>query len=138
DISLRHAAGLVRHASPGPPREAQRYRGPRSRMTTYDDTMDHARPATRFVAFGLAVLIGVGVLGARLFYLEGTNGARIVPPMTTRPTVVEALPSSRGLIYDRAGRPLVANVPVYAVKIRPADLPLPRRPAVIARLAAMI
>src|SRR5439155_10118979 len=30
------------------------------------------------------------------------------------------------------------NVPVYAVNIRPADLPLPRRPAVIARLAAMI
>ena len=107
-------------------------------MTTYDDTMDLVRPGTRFVAFGLAVLIGVGVLGARLLYLEGTNGARLVPPMTTRPTVVEALPSSRGLIYDRAGRPLVANVPVYAVKIRPADLPLPRRPAVIARLAAMI
>ena len=97
-------------------------------MTTYDDTMDHARPGTRFVAFGLAVLIGVGVLGARLFYLEGTNGARIVPPMTTRPTVVEALPSSRGLIYDRAGRPLVANVPAKVFAVVPMKRRVPAPP----------
>jgi penicillin-binding protein 2 len=107
-------------------------------MTTYDDAVNLGRAGTRFVAFGLAVVIAVGGLGLRLFYLELTNGARRAPATATRPTFLEPIPSSRGLIYDRAGRPLVANVPVYAVKIRPTDLPLPRRSGVVARLAALI
>src|SRR4029079_2297805 len=44
----------------------------------------------------------------------------------------------RGVIYDRNGRPLVANVPTFVVKLRPADLPLPERPAVVDRLAALL
>ena len=47
-------------------------------------------------------------------------------------------PSPRGLIYDRAGRPLVTNVPTFAVKLRPADLPLEFRPEVVDRLAALL
>jgi penicillin-binding protein 2 len=96
------------------------------------------RSESRFVAFGVAVMVGAVGLGGRLFYLEVAGQATAAVPAVSRPGEVVALPSSRGLIYDRAGRPLVANVPVYVVKVRPADLPLPRRPSVVARLAELI
>jgi len=51
--------------------------------------------------------------------------------------VIQAIPSSRGLIYDRTGLVLVTNVPTFAVKIRPADLPEDRRDDVVARLASL-
>jgi penicillin-binding protein 2 len=52
--------------------------------------------------------------------------------------VEEAIPAPRGLIYDQAGRALVTNVPTYAVKLRPADLPQHLRPEVVERLAALL
>jgi penicillin-binding protein 2 len=113
-------------------------------VTTYYDNSDYDNPPgtsrqrTRFLAFGIAVVVGVAGLGGRLFYLEIANGAALPPLAPIFSAAVQAVPSSRGLIYDRAGRPLVANVPVYVVKIRPADLPLPRRPEVVTRLAALI
>ncbi len=33
------------------------------------------------------------------------------------------LPAERGLIYDRNGRPLVENVPAFAISVIPADVP---------------
>jgi penicillin-binding protein 2 len=33
------------------------------------------------------------------------------------------LPAERGLIYDRDGRPLVENVPAFAISVIPADVP---------------
>ncbi|HYM82778.1 MAG TPA: penicillin-binding protein 2, partial [Candidatus Dormibacteraeota bacterium] len=48
------------------------------------------------------------------------------------------MPSSRGLIYDRNGTVLVTNVPSFSVKIRPADLPLTEREAVLERLAGLL
>ncbi len=105
---------------------------------SYDIPAGVKRSESRFVAFGVAVLVGIAGLGGRLFYLETASEATAPPPAVARPTVLVAVPSSRGLIYDRAGRPLVANVPVYVVKVRPADLPLPRRPQVVRRLAELI
>ena len=92
----------------------------------------------RFVAFGLAVIIAVGALTARLFYLQIVKGTEYTALADTNQVVLAAIPSSRGLIYDRSGRPLVANIPSFTVKIRPADLPFDRRPGVIARLAALL
>lgn len=92
----------------------------------------------RFVAFGLAVILAVGALSARLFYLQIVKGTGSTALADTNQAVLEAIPSSRGLIFDRMGRPLVANIPSFTVKIRPADLPFERRPEVIARLGALI
>ena len=39
---------------------------------------------------------------------------------------------------DRAGRSLVTNVPAFAVKIRPADVPFTRRDAIVERLAGLL
>jgi penicillin-binding protein 2 len=101
-----------------------------------------AAPATRrlsrFLVFGLAVIVGMGALTARLFYLQVVNGSQYVALSTSQRTTLDPIPAPRGVIYDRAGRLLVTNVPTYAVKIRPADLPNSRRDEVVARLAALL
>ena len=62
-------------------------------------------------------------LTARLFYLQIANGSEYAAISTRQRTVLEPIPAPRGLIYDRNGRLLVDNVPTFAVKVRPADLP---------------
>jgi penicillin-binding protein 2 len=96
------------------------------------------RSALRFIAFGVAVVIGMGALTARLAYLQIANTGQYAQLSDQNRSVLQAIPSSRGLIYDRAGRPLVTNVPSFAVKIRPADLPLSQRDTVVTRLAGLL
>ena len=108
-------------------------------MTTYlDQRPKPIRSLSRFLVFGLAVLIGVSGLTARLLYLQVVDGGRFATLSTRNRTVLEAIQSPRGVIYDRNGRPLVTNVPTFAVKIRPADLPLERRGEVVERLSALL
>jgi penicillin-binding protein 2 len=96
------------------------------------------RRLSRFLTFALVVILGVGGLTARLFYLQIVDGGRFATLATRNRTVLEAVQSPRGLIYDRSGRALVTNVPTFAVKLRPADLPLAQRPEVVERLAALL
>jgi len=96
------------------------------------------RSPIRFVAFGLAVILAASVLTARLFALQIASGGRFVALAEYNRTVNQAIPSTRGVIYDRNGVPLVTNVPGYSVKVRPADLPEDRRPEVVGRLAALL
>jgi penicillin-binding protein 2 len=108
-------------------------------VTVFLDTP--ARPArriSRFLTFALVVILAAGGLTARLFYLQVVDGGRFATLATRNRTVLEFVPSPRGLIYDRKGRPLVTNVPTFAVKLRPADLPQAERPQVVARLAALL
>ena len=108
-------------------------------MTTYLDNRPRPirRPA-RFIAFGLVTLIAVGGLTARLFFIQIVDGGRFATLSARNRTVEEAIRAPRGLIYDRAGRSLVTNVPTFAVKVRPADLPQSLRPLVVERLAALL
>lgn len=92
----------------------------------------------RFLAFGLVVALVVTTLGARLFYLQVAQGGHYAGLAEDNRLVLQAVPSSRGLIVDRAGRALVENVPSFAVKIRPADLPMSRREAVVERLSTVL
>jgi penicillin-binding protein 2 len=96
------------------------------------------RSAIRFAVFGLVVLLGAGVLTARLIALQVTAGVRYPTLSGANRSVVEAIPSPRGVVYDRNGVALVTNVPMHTVKIRPADLPEDRRPAVVATLASLL
>jgi len=96
------------------------------------------RRILRFLAFGIVVVLGVSGLTARLFYLQINHVEALVQAPTQNRTVAQALPSTRGLIYDRAGNPLVVNDPSYVVKVRPADLPDTRRDAVVAQLATLL
>lgn len=97
-----------------------------------------ARSAIRFLAFGLVAVLGLGLLTARLFYLQVASGQRYPAVAAGNRTVLQPIPSARGLIFDRSGAELVRNVPSYVVKIRPADLPESRRTDVVARLAALL
>jgi len=97
-----------------------------------------SRSVSRFLFFGLAVVISATVLSLRLFSLQVTSGGQFESLAQANRTVQEAIPSSRGLIYDRTGRLLVANVATYSVRIRPADLPESQRDYVIQTLASLV
>ena len=108
-------------------------------MNTYlDGRPVEARRLSRFLVFGLIVILGVGALTARMFYLQVTNGTHYTALSTRQRTVLEPILATRGLIYDRNGRELVSNVPTFAVKVRPADLPNELRDTVVTRLASLI
>src|SRR6476660_7391006 len=103
-----------------------------------DGRQEYSRPSGRFLIFALATILAVGGLTTRLFYLQIVNGGQFATLSEGNRTAVEAIPSARGLIYDRKGVALVTNVPTFAVKIRPVDLPEERRDDVVARLAARL
>jgi penicillin-binding protein 2 len=105
--------------------------------TRLGDAPDGGHSGARYVGFGLAVILAVSGLAARLFYLEIANGTPVEVAAAARSAVIEQIPAERGVVYDRTGRPLVLNVPAFVVRIRPAELPSSRRAEVVARLAAL-
>ena len=109
-------------------------------MNTYLDgrPATSARKAWRFLVFGIVVLIAVSALTARLAYLQIANGSQYQALSRSNRTVLEPIGAPRGLVYDRTGRLLVTNIPTYAVKVRPADLPNSRRDEVVDRLSALL
>jgi penicillin-binding protein 2 len=108
-------------------------------VNTYlDGRREHGRPLSRFLVFGLAVVIGLTSLSARLFYMQVVKAGDYEALAQGNRTVLQAIPSSRGLIYDRNGAELVTNVPTFAVKIRPADLPEERREDIVTRLSSLV
>jgi penicillin-binding protein 2 len=100
-------------------------------------SQEERRPI-RFVVFGIVAILAVSGLTARLYYLQITNGAHNTTLADVNRSVIQAIPSSRGLIYDRNGAVLVTNIPIYSVKVRPGDLPLGQRDAVVATLSRLL
>jgi penicillin-binding protein 2 len=103
----------------------------------------HQRRPARFAVFGIAVIVVLSGLTLRLSSMQLTAAARpggvpVVQVGETRRTALEPIASTRGLVYDRAGQPMVENVPTFTVRVRPADLPLSRRPDVVERLAGLL
>jgi penicillin-binding protein 2 len=107
-------------------------------MNYLDGRQPATRPGMRFLVFGLAAVVAIGGLTTRLFYLQIVSGGQFAALSEGNRTTLQAIPSSRGLIFDRTGQALVTNVPTYVVKIRPVDLPEERRDEVVARLAALL
>ncbi len=108
-------------------------------MSNYLDGRPSPAPSRlRFLAFGLAVVLGASALSARLFAIQISGTTPYSALGATTRTVQEALPSTRGLIFDRDGTPLVANVASYSVKVRPSELPESRRAEVVNTLAALV
>jgi len=77
------------------------------------------------------------VIAGRLFQLQVIEGAVRAEQAEAAHSVTVAVPSQRGLVFDREGRPLIVNVPTWTVAVRPADLPDHRRQAVLNRVAAL-
>ena len=103
-----------------------------------DRRVEPARRLSRFLVFGLAVVIALSALTARLFYLQIANGVEFTAMAEQNRTALEAIRAPRGLIFDRDGRPLVTNAAMYSVKVRAADIPEERRDEVVERLAALL
>jgi len=94
----------------------------------------------RFGAFALAVVVGVTALTTRLAYLQVLQGTQAYQAAANaQPTgAVESVPSTRGLIYDASGAPLVQNVVDYSVTVTPSDLPLTQESTVADRLGSVL
>ncbi len=97
------------------------------------------RRPLRFLTFGIATILVFGLLGARLAYLQISNG-RVYAAQAAAASkpATEPITAPRGLIFDRKGRPLVVNVASYAVKITPSDLPFGKRADVADRLGNLL
>ena len=96
------------------------------------------RRPLRFFAFGLIAILVFGLLTTRLAYLQLSNGPAYAAKAEANRTGQVSVPAPRGLIYDRTGRLLVANVATFTVKITPADLPFSRRDDVARRLGGLL
>ena len=103
-----------------------------------DERPKPVRSLSRFLTFALIVILAISGLTARLFYLQIVDGGRLATLAVRNQTVLEAIRSPRGLIYDRNGRALVTNVPTFVVKLRPSDMTLDQRPVVVDRLSALL
>jgi penicillin-binding protein 2 len=97
-----------------------------------------SRRPMRFVAFGAMVVLVVAALTTRLVFLQIQQAPTYQALAEANRTATAAIPSTRGVVYDRALRPLVRNIPTWTVKIRPADLPYSQRDAIVARLAGLL
>lgn len=74
--------------------------------------------------FFLIVLGGIlAIFIIRTGSLQLINGAYYRDVAEGNRIRIETLPASRGLIFDRDGRPLVQNIPQFALAIRPVDFP---------------
>lgn len=92
----------------------------------------------RFLVFGVAIVIVVAGLGLRLFQLQVAEADRFQALAVQRRQGTEAVAVTRGLIYDRKGRQLVENVPVFVVRVTPGEIPYEQRDAVVERLAKLL
>jgi penicillin-binding protein 2 len=99
-----------------------------------------ARPSrARFVAATVAAVLLFGLLAGRLFQLQIVEGARYAAQAVAARTIEMPIRSSRGLIFDREGRPIAVNTPSWTLYARLADLPAdgPARSLVLARAASL-
>lgn len=80
-----------------------------------------------FVSWRFALLCGgillalVGLL-SRVAYLQVINPDRLVREGDMRSLRVQTIPTSRGMISDRSGRPLAVSVPVNAIWADPKEV----------------
>ena len=119
----------------------RRSRGGTGRLvTTYlDDRPRPIRRLSRFIAFGLIVLLAVGGLTARLFYLQIVDGGRFATLSARNRTVLEAIPcASWPDLRPRRSRPRHERADVRGQG--PAGRPAPGSfdPQVVERLAALL
>jgi penicillin-binding protein 2 len=92
----------------------------------------------RFGFFVLAVAIGVSTLSARMLDMQILQGHTTNQAGDTQPTEAVTVPSTRGLIFDASGAPLVRNVIAYVVTVTPSDLPLDSKQDVAAKLGSLL
>lgn len=76
----------------------------------------------RFALLCGCILLALGGLLSRVAWLQVINPGKLVKEGDLRSLRVQAMPTSRGMISDRAGRPLAVSVPVNAIWADPKEL----------------
>lgn len=76
----------------------------------------------RFVLLCAGILLALLFLLGRVAWLQIVNPDMLVREGDMRSLRVQAVPTARGMISDRTGRPLAVSVPVYAVWVDPKEL----------------
>jgi penicillin-binding protein 2 len=71
----------------------------------------------RIIAATVVILLLIGVLFARLFYLQVVKHEYYSDLSQGNRIRIEPLPPSRGLIFDRNGEPLALNRPAYQLEL---------------------
>jgi penicillin-binding protein 2 len=92
----------------------------------------------RFSTLGLAVIVAVTTLSVQMFQLQVVKPQSTTQITSEQTTTTQAVPSSRGLIYDDAKHLLVVNTPNYIIQIVPRSLTQVDKPAVVRRLATLL
>ena len=100
-----------------------------------DGRDDLRRSGARFAAFAVAAALLLAILGGRLFQLQVVSGDVYAGRVAADRSVEVPIPAPRGLIFDRAGRPVAISVPSWTVKVRLADMPVRSRPGILRRVA---
>ena len=73
----------------------------------------------RLIALMIGVLLSFTLIGQRLYVLQIERQGEFLSQIQDTSIYMRRLPATRGLIYDRAGQPLVRNAPLYQVTILP-------------------
>ncbi|KTS75099.1 peptidoglycan glycosyltransferase FtsI [Pantoea stewartii] len=76
----------------------------------------------RFALLCGCILLALGGLLSRVAWLQVINPDKLVKEGDLRSLRVQAVPTSRGMISDRGGRPLAVSVPVNAIWADPKEL----------------
>jgi len=86
----------------------------------------------------LFVVLAFAILSLQLLRLQLIEGSEHRAAAVSNTIRRQPLNPERGLIYDRAGKQLVKNVPVYSASIVPADLPEEDETGALERLASIL
>jgi penicillin-binding protein 2 len=90
----------------------------------FTEVRDEAQASRRKILYlGLLVIVMFGILSLQLARMQLIDGDTYRARAQTNRLRVETVLPARGLIYDRAGVPLVENVPSYAAAVVAADMP---------------
>ena len=81
------------------------------------------RPHSNLVVLRVAVLVAFAILTAQLFRMQIIDGKEYARRATENHIAIDTTLAPRGAIVDRAGNPLVVNVPIYEATVVPDFLP---------------
>lgn len=88
-----------------------------------DPGLSRNRPHGNVAVLRTAVVVLFVILGVRLAQMQLVDGAQYAERSELNRIIVESVQPTRGLIFDRKGRPLVENSGSFTAQITPAFLP---------------
>jgi penicillin-binding protein 2 len=96
-------------------------------MARHARLKDHAAEqrmfGRRIVAASFIIMLLLGALGSRLFYLQILRHDHFSELSQGNRIRIDPLPPPRGLIFDREGQPLALNRPAYQLDITREQTP---------------